>query len=84
VTDNGAGFSKGEHEKAFERFYQSSPSTEGLGLGLNISRKIVESLGGTILIDSEGRNKGTTLSVTLPVVKVEAPDPAEKTLKEHS
>ena len=66
VEDNGAGFSREDREKAFDRFYQSSPSTEGVGLGLNISKMITEKLGGSIRIDSEGRNQGTTVSVTLP------------------
>ena len=66
VIDNGVGFSEEEHGKAFERFYQSSPATEGVGLGLNIVGKIIEKLGGSISIESGGKNMGTTVSVTLP------------------
>jgi signal transduction histidine kinase len=83
VRDNGTGLNREEHERVFERFYQFSSSTEGVGLGLNITKTIVESLGGSIRIESEGKNKGTTVSVTLPAAKEEGREPAAVTLKEH-
>ena len=38
---------------------------EGSGIGLYISKEIVELHGGQILMESEGRNKGTTFSIRL-------------------
>jgi signal transduction histidine kinase len=69
VADNGRGFTRKEREQAFRRFYQSSPSVEGVGLGLNIAKTIAESLGGSIEIESAGRDKGTTVTVALPVAR---------------
>lgn len=66
LRDNGVGFSDTELERAFERFYQSSASTDGVGLGLSIARTIVEKLGGFISVESEGKEKGACFTVTLP------------------
>ncbi len=84
VTDNGAGLSVDEHARAFERFYQSSPAAEGLGLGLNIAQKILGSLGGTISISSEGRNMGTTVRVTIPGREAEEAEPGAPAREESS
>lgn len=67
VRDNGVGFSDIELKKAFERFYQSSASTDGVGLGLSIVRKILQKLGGAVDIESEGKQKGSAFLVSLPV-----------------
>ena len=52
--------------RAFDKFYQASSSTEGTGVGLNISKRIVEDLGGRIWMESEGEGKGVTVTVVLP------------------
>ncbi len=67
LSDNGVGMSPEEIGRAFERFYQSSPSKEGLGIGLTISRMILEGLGGHINIESTGKGEGTMVTVSLPV-----------------
>ena len=66
-TDNGVGLTEAEREKAFERFYQASPAKEGIGLGLNISRMIIERFGGEIAIHSEGKGRGTSVVTKLPL-----------------
>lgn len=73
VTDNGAGLTREEQSRAFERFYQSTPASEGLGLGLSIVEKILRSLGGSIRIHSEGKDMGTSVFVTLRLAEGAAP-----------
>jgi len=67
VTDNGIGMDTGALEKAFERFYQHSPSAEGSGIGLAICHRIVVNLGGRISVASPGPGEGVTVSVSLPL-----------------
>jgi signal transduction histidine kinase len=74
VTDNGVGLSPEEQQEAFALFFQSSASVEGIGVGLALSRSIVEELGGKIMIESEGRGKGAIVTVSLPA---EAPSRPE-------
>jgi len=67
VSDNGIGLEEKESKKLFTRFYQVSPSSEGSGVGLAISKRIVEDQGGQIWIESEGIGKGVTVNVSLPL-----------------
>jgi len=67
VADNGTGLSAEELGRAFEKFYQGSASIEGAGVGLSISRTIVEELGGTVTLESPGRGGGATATVSLPL-----------------
>lgn len=67
ISDNGIGMTDDEQERAFQRFYQASPAKEGIGLGLNISRMIVERFGGTIRVNSDGRGRGTAVVTELPL-----------------
>ncbi|HEX6100698.1 MAG TPA: PAS domain S-box protein [Thermoanaerobaculia bacterium] len=71
VTDNGEGIAPQFLPHVFEPFRQAeSPQTRvhgGLGLGLSIVRYIAEAHGGTIAAESEGRGRGATFTVTLPV-----------------
>jgi PAS domain S-box-containing protein len=70
VTDNGIGISPDFLPHVFEPFRQAESSTMreigGLGLGLAITRHIIEMHGGTIRAASEGAGRGTTIRVTLP------------------
>jgi PAS domain S-box-containing protein len=66
VADNGIGMDGTEKEQAFQRFFQRSTATEGSGVGLAICRRIVEDIGGSIRINSEGKNQGTAVVVTIP------------------
>ena len=66
VTDHGPGMSEEQAARAFEPFYQGvHPTGSGVGLGLHITRRIVEAHGGTIRIDSRP-GQGTSIRLTLP------------------
>jgi PAS domain S-box-containing protein len=67
ITDTGIGIDPGFLEKIFDAFEQLEMRREGLGLGLAISKAIVEMHGGSIRARSEGRGKGASFTVTLPL-----------------
>jgi signal transduction histidine kinase len=68
VTDNGPGIPPELLETVFERFAQGSdPGRRGLGLGLYISRNLIEAQHGRIWAES-APGKGTTVSFTLPLM----------------
>jgi len=70
VKDTGIGIPKEKQEKLFQKFIQIDGSTTrkfgGTGLGLVISKHLVEMMGGKITIESEGLGKGTTMHFTIP------------------
>jgi signal transduction histidine kinase len=70
VADTGLGIPADEQARLFERFFRSSSATEnaipGTGLGLTITKAIVERHGGRIEIES-AENAGTTVRVRLPL-----------------
>ena len=75
VKDNGIGFSEDEKEKIFQQFGKIERYGQGFdlgingtGLGLYISKKIVESHGGKIWIESEGKHKGSKFCYSLPIL----------------
>jgi signal transduction histidine kinase len=69
ITDSGAGVPAEMLEAIFKRFWQVAKNdTRGLGLGLYISRSIVEAHGGTIRAESEP-GKGSTFTVRLPAAR---------------
>ncbi|UDY25160.1 sensor histidine kinase [Nocardioides sp. Kera G14] len=75
VSDTGRGMTPEETRRLFERFYRA-PSVRhtairGSGLGLNISRQLVDLHRGTIRVASVP-NVGTTMTVTLPALEVAA------------
>ncbi|MEK7397107.1 MAG: ATP-binding protein [Candidatus Poribacteria bacterium] len=66
VKDNGIGIDKQYHNKVFQIFQRLDDiKTEGTGVGLAIVKKIVESFGGNLWLDSE-KGKGTTMYFTIP------------------
>jgi two-component system CheB/CheR fusion protein len=72
VWDTGVGIASENMEKIFEGFFRVdtpySRLTEGTGLGLPLSKKLVELHGGKFFVESEGLNKGTSVRFTLPIV----------------
>jgi signal transduction histidine kinase/CheY-like chemotaxis protein len=64
VEDTGPGLHADELSSLFDRFVQVGESHEGVGLGLYISRKLVEFMGGHITVESEP-GKGTRVSFTI-------------------
>lgn len=84
VADTGIGMNKEELGRLFQAFIQADASTTrkygGTGLGLVISRKFCQMMGGDIAVTSES-GKGTKFVVDLPV---EAPEPAQETTQNKS
>ncbi len=69
VSDNGPGISPGELERIFDRFFQSErqPASDlGAGIGLSLTKELVQLLGGRIEVESE-EGKGALFNVWLPV-----------------
>lgn len=66
IGDTGPGIPEGDREKIFEPYYTTKPS--GLGLGLDLTRKIVKAHRGEIVVDSDA-GKGTRIRVLLPGAK---------------
>jgi len=76
VTDNGPGIDPENTERVFERFYTDRPEHEEFGqnsgLGLSITKQIIEAHNGTITVDNvmnkkTGSRKGATFRVTIPL-----------------
>ena len=65
LSDNAVGFSGEVGKKLFERGFTTKPS--GSGIGLNESRSIIESHGGTIIIENNEKNTGAITVIRLPV-----------------
>ena len=73
VEDNGIGLAPEDQSKIFTKFFRSddpeASDAPGTGLGLNISRNLVEMQGGKIWFESEHR-EGTTFYFTVPVAQI--------------
>ena len=71
VSDTGIGIEKDDIERIFNPFEQVESSTsrkfQGTGLGLSLTRRLVELHGGKIWAESNGKNCGTTISFILPI-----------------
>jgi two-component system CheB/CheR fusion protein len=72
VWDTGEGIAAENMEKIFEGFFRVdtpySRVTEGTGLGLPLSKKLVELHGGKLTVESTGLNCGTSVKFTLPII----------------
>jgi signal transduction histidine kinase len=71
IKDTGIGIDPEQQQKLFQPFVMvdgSRTRTEGgNGLGLAISRRIMESMSGSVTLDSAGENQGTAVMISLPV-----------------
>jgi PAS domain S-box-containing protein len=81
-TDTGHGIPQEHMAKIFEPFFTSKKVGEGTGLGLSVSYGIVKKFGGDIRVASqtaaEGKEPGSTFTVTLPVADAAQADRTEK------
>src|SRR5262249_46244152 len=79
VTDTGIGIAPEMLSRVFELFAQAEQPMDrpvgGLGIGLTLSRRLVELHGGTIVAASEGRGRGAQFTVRLPVEMTATPQP---------
>src|SRR5205085_8518736 len=72
VTDTGIGIASEDHDRIFEEFRQVGTDydrkAEGTGLGLTLTRKLVELHGGRIRVES-ALGQGSTFTFNLPIVE---------------
>ncbi|MBP1741941.1 MAG: domain S-box, partial [Deltaproteobacteria bacterium] len=83
IEDTGIGISPEDNQRIFDPFVQVNPgraAREGTGLGLTLSRMLIEMLGGEITIRSQ-LGKGSTFAFDIAVKRVESP--AIRTLEAH-
>ena len=69
ITDNGIGMTKEQIEQIFDEFYKADYARHDIqntGLGMSISKRIVEKQGGHIWVESPGPGKGITVFFTIP------------------
>ncbi len=64
ISDDGCGISKKDLPHIFERFYKGMNNKESIGIGLNMSKKIIENENGNISVKSK-ENEGTTFIIKL-------------------
>ncbi|MEZ4669800.1 MAG: GAF domain-containing sensor histidine kinase [Anaerolineae bacterium] len=74
ISDNGIGLEADKLERIFEKFYQVEDHMTrvhgGLGIGLSISKVLVEAQGGRIWAESPGLGQGSSFTLTLPLANV--------------
>ncbi len=72
VSDTGVGISPASLDRIFEPFFQERPTgsngNTGLGIGLALTRKLIELHGGTIHVESAGPGQGSRFRIELPAV----------------
>ncbi len=91
VIDTGVGLARDQISKLFKKFgmlkesyISNKDSAQGTGLGLYISKSIVELHGGKIWVESDGHGKGSTFSFTVPVYSEEGLKKLRKRHEEKS
>ncbi len=88
VEDNGVGISEPMLNKVFDMFSQVDKSLEksqgGLGIGLNIVKRLVEMHGGSVVAESDGPGTGSRFKVRLPValnIRIDSPHESDESKK---
>jgi signal transduction histidine kinase len=80
IRDDGIGIQPQRLERVFELFSQEesalSRARGGLGVGLSLTRKLVQMHGGTIVASSEGQGRGSQFTIRLPLAEAVAQDAA--------
>ncbi|MFZ0412738.1 MAG: HAMP domain-containing sensor histidine kinase [Candidatus Acidiferrales bacterium] len=66
VTDTGAGIAAEYHQEIFEEFVRVDPSSSGMGLGLAITKRLIQAHRGKVWVDSE-LGRGSSFSFLLPI-----------------
>jgi two-component system sensor histidine kinase KdpD len=85
VRDEGPGIPAELRERVFERFYRiphresHDPSRSGGGVGLTLAKRLLETQGGQISIESPGSGPGTLVAIRLPIENAEASHAAAAT-----
>jgi signal transduction histidine kinase len=76
ISDEGQGIAAADVPYIFERYHQShyGRSADGIGLGLFITRMLIEAHGGRIWVESE-EGRGSTFTFTLPIARDDSPLP---------
>jgi signal transduction histidine kinase len=73
VRDAGMGISEEDMKRLFKKFFRSEEAmrahTEGLGIGLYLSRTILRKEGGDLWAVSKGRGKGSTFFLKMPMAR---------------
>ncbi|MEK2690755.1 response regulator [Bdellovibrio sp. GT3] len=87
IEDNGVGISMENQKDVFNRFWQEDSAITrehmGLGLGLGIVRHIVELHGGTVEVQSAGKNRGSKFTIHVPIQQLRAVEDAPVEKKEE-
>jgi signal transduction histidine kinase len=77
VSDTGIGLNYEDRERVFRPFEQADGSAsrryQGTGLGLSLTKRLVQLHGGKIWVDSDGEGKGSTFSFVIPIDPKENP-----------
>jgi CheY-like chemotaxis protein len=66
VTDDGRGIEPADVDRIFERFSVGDGRSQGLGMGLSVTRWVAEKHGGSVAVESAGLNQGSRFTIVLP------------------
>jgi signal transduction histidine kinase len=79
IQDTGSGITKDMLSRIFDPFVQDSRRAEansGLGIGLSIAKRLLDLHEGTVSATSEGKNRGSTFTITLPTIRTQSKNAA--------